>query len=108
MVLAAGDQRTTCATSSLSTSCGASASMCTVILTASNPIRQGATPATPHAPVKSKSASRSRCNVLIGMERATALAWMPTDKQEPSAANKASEGVGAASSLPGPIRSSIA
>lgn len=57
----------------------------------------------PQTAVVLMSASSSSSSRRIGIRRATAFAWMPTARQEPSAARSASKAFGAMSSLSKPL-----
>ena len=65
--------------------------------TASKPTGFGLVSPAPQTEVMLMSASSSSSSERMVMSRATALAWMPTARHEPSAASDASDGLGAVS-----------
>jgi len=93
-----GDQRTACATSSSSVLRSASPSTWALMRTAVKPTGFSLMSPTPHTEVMLMSPSSSSSMRLNVMPRSMALAWMPTEMHEPSAASAASDGLGAVSS----------
>src|ERR1700688_4519946 len=94
-VLATGDHFLTWMTSASISDCGTpSHSMSTLIRTSVKPTGFSLTSPVPHTAVMWRSPSSCSSSLLTIQPRCTALAWRPTARHEPSAANEASDGFG--------------